>query len=130
MTARNTLLVLYEEWRRQTECEGEAIRARDWPRVDQCQQAKLQLQPLIQNWTSAARREEEERSGQSDALQKELRGLLQQLAQAEVRNQKWLAQQRSDLQAGRAELHQNVRNLRRVRQSYVPVHRSVWQSYS
>jgi hypothetical protein len=130
MTARNTLLGLYEEWRVQTESEGEAIRAKDWSRVNQCQQAKLQLQPLIQDWTGAARREQQEQGRDTDALQRELRGLLQQLAQAEVRNQKWLAQHQTALETRRVELQQTARNLGRVRRSYGLLNQSVWQSYS
>ena len=130
MTARDTLLRLYEEWRLQTECEGEAIRAKDWTKVSACQQAKHELEPLILDWTGAARREQHQRGHEPTALEQELRGLLQELMQAEQRNQKWLAQHQAALQTRRVELQQTARNLRRVRQSYAPRGHSVWHSYS
>ncbi len=130
MTARSTLLGLYEEWRLQTEAEGEAIRAHDWNRVSACQRVKQGLQPLILDWTGAARREQQAQGEAAEGLDQELRAVLQHLMQAENRNQAWLAQHQAAVQARRGELQQSVRNLRRVRQSDSPQLRPVWQSYS
>src|SRR5215470_8110006 len=130
MTARHTLMSLYEAWRLQTETEGEAIRAQDWTKVDACQQAKQDLQPLIQDWTGAARREQAANGQGQQALERELRTLLQQLMQAERRNQKWLSQHGAALQSRRTQLQQSAGNLRRVRQSYVARPYTMWESYS
>jgi hypothetical protein len=130
MTAHTTLLSLYEQWRLQTETEGEAIRVHDWSKVNACQQTKHELKPLIQDWTGAARREQSHRGDKLKLLDKELRGILQELIQAEKRNQKWLAQQQAAWQTRRGELQQTVRNLRRLRQSYASRDGSIWQSYS
>jgi hypothetical protein len=130
MTARHTLLGLYEAWGLHTETEGEAIRAGDWARVSECQQAKHKLQPLIQDWTTAARHEVQTRERAGDELERELDRVVAELKQKELSNQAWLSQQRTSLQARRTEAQQTVRTLRRVRQSYAFPGRSVWQSYS
>jgi hypothetical protein len=130
MTARNTLLGLYEQWRLQTETEGEAIRTHDWSTVSACQQAKHKLEPLIRDWTGAARREQCQRGTAPKLLDQELQRILKELIQAERRNQNWLAQHQTTLQTRQGELQQTVHNLRRVRRSYVPRDGSIWQSYS
>ena len=54
MSACSTLLELYQEWRKWTDAEGEAILENDWPKVKRCQAAKAELQPHILQQTEKA----------------------------------------------------------------------------
>ena len=52
--AQSHLLELYQEWRKHTETERDAISEGDWRRVKACQKAKGELQPRILKKTEEA----------------------------------------------------------------------------
>ena len=129
MSAHHDLLKTYDEWRDWTVLEGDAIRSSDWPKVNSCQRAKLELQGRIIQYTEAARAEVS-RSGVSwSEIEKRLRSEVASLIDLENKNGETLAQVRCRAMAEEAELDRSSRQLRQVR-SYAPVARSAWSSYS
>jgi len=80
VSAHHDLFKTYDEWRDWTVLEGDAIRSSDWPKVNSCQRAKLELQGRIIRYTEAARAEVS-RSGVSwSEIEKRLRPTFEQLA--------------------------------------------------
>ncbi|MDH4372954.1 MAG: hypothetical protein QE510_06060 [Verrucomicrobiota bacterium] len=129
MSAHHDLFKTYDEWRDWTVLEGDAIRSSDWPKVNSCQRAKLELQGRIIRYTEAARAEVS-RSGVSwSEIEKRLRSEVASLIDLENKNGETLAQVRCRAMAEEAELDRSSRQLRQVR-SYAPVARSAWSSYS
>lgn len=129
MSAHHDLFKTYDEWRDWTALEGDAIRSSDWPKVNSCQRAKLELQGRIIRYTEAARAEVS-RSGVSwSEIEKRLRSEVASLIDLENKNGETLAQVRCRAMAEEAELDRSSRQLRQVR-SYAPVARSAWSSYS
>jgi len=129
VSAQHDLFKTYEEWRDWTVLEGDAIRSSDWPKVNSCQRAKLELQGRIIRYTEAARAEVS-RSGVSwSEIEKRLRSEVASLIDLENKNGETLAQVRCRAMAEEAELDRSSRQLRQVR-SYAPVARSAWSSYS
>ncbi len=129
MSAHHDLFKTYDEWRDWTVLEGDAIRSSDWPKVNYCQRAKLELQGRIIRYTEAARAEVS-RSGVSwSEIEKRLRSEVASLIDLENKNGETLAQVRCRAMAEEAELDRSSRQLRQVR-SYAPVARSAWSSYS
>jgi hypothetical protein len=129
MSAHHDLFKTYDEWRDWTVLEGDAIRSSDWPKVNSCQRAKLELQGRIIRYTEAARAEVS-RSGVSwSEIEKRLRSEVASLIDLENKNGETLAQVRCRAMAEEAELDRSSRRLRQVR-SYAPVARSAWSSYS
>jgi Skp family chaperone for outer membrane proteins len=119
---------LYQQWRRWTDQEGEAIRKADWAQVDACQAEKARLQEAIQ-------RVDEELAGKCSTadwahLQSELRALVEDLMARERRNQSDLSAQRQRAQERESDLQHASRQLRQVHQAYVPGASAHWQSYS
>ena len=125
MNALDELAALYQQWRRLTESEGQAMRAVAWPQVEQCQAAKLALQPRIS----------EVSSGLDPILHEQrFRPVVEELMQLERRNRELLQTQRQIAQMQKDELDHAGRNLRQLHQSYVPAdaphRRAQWQSWS
>ena len=125
MNAPDELSALYQLWRRLTESEGQAMRAGVWPDVDQCQAAKLALQPRIT----------EVSSGLDPILHEQrFRPVVEELMQLEHRNREILQTQRQIAQMQKDELDHAGRNLRQLHQSYVSAdawhRRAHWQSWS
>ena len=125
MNAMDELAALYQQWHRLTESEGRAMRAGAWPEVDQCQDAKLALQPRIS----------EVSSGLDPMLHEQgFRPVVEELIQLERRNRELLQAQRQIAQMQKDELDHAGRNLRQLHQSYVPAdaphRRAHWQSWS
>ncbi len=120
MSVQPSMLQFLEDWRRWTIEESQAILAQDWPRVRQCQHAKEIMQPLA----PPPGKDE----GHPPA--EDLCHIVRELLAMEERNRDWLATRQADLAAKRCELEQGVRNLHRVRGSYVRSRQPSWQSYS
>lgn len=125
MNPSDELAALYQQWRRLTESEGQAIRAAIWPQVDQCQAAKLALQPRISEVSSVL---------DPAVHEQRFRPVVEELMQLERRNRELLQAQRQIAQMQKDELDHAGRNLRQLHRSYVPAdapHRGAhWQSWS
>jgi hypothetical protein len=119
MSAREILPELLERWRTQTLAETAAIRAGNWCAVQECQRAKEDLQPRLQQALRA------EGTGGSATLQQ----AIEELIAMEIQNREWLNVQRAGLQAQCTALNSDLRNLRKVRTSYGQPGSSCWQSY-
>ena len=119
-----------KEWRRLAEAEGEAIRARDWGFVADCQKALQQLQPQIHRHLQDAR-QEWARSGSDAACKEEsFRAAIAELIEIERRNGALLDVVRRAARAHLGELAQAGRTLRQVQRSYAPPQPSAWTSFS
>src|SRR5213080_1239107 len=79
MSACATLLELYQEWRKWTETEGEAILANDWRQVVRCQAAKTELQPRILKQTDLAEAECARDGIDRNAFKKKVRSRVNEL---------------------------------------------------
>src|SRR5688572_12150147 len=105
MTPGEELHALYEQWRRLTCSEGEAIRVAAWTQVEQCQLAKAQLQPRISE--VAARLD-------AVAHEREFRPVVEELIQLEKQNREVLQAQRQVAGQQKDELDQASRHLRQI----------------
>lgn len=125
MKAQDELTALYQLWRKLTESEGQAMRAGAWPEVDQCQAAKLALQPRITEVSSGL---------DPDLHEQRFLPVVEELMQLERRNRELLQAQRQIAQMQKDELDHAGRNLRQLHQSYIPAdaphRRAHWQSWS
>ncbi len=119
MSSRVNLLLFLREWRRRTMAETAGIRAQDWATVRECQQAKRQLQTLLDDAVQP--------HVQPDAAEREL---VQELIALEAENGRYLEEQKRELEVKRRELEENSRNLVRVRNSYGSAQQFHWQTYS
>ena len=130
MSAKKELLEAYEAWRQWSEAEGTAIHRQDWPRVEECQAAKLQLQSLIVRKTEQAQTELASQGFDWKDLLPKLRGIMNHLMTLETRNSRILDQIRESVLAQKAEIEAVGQNLRRVHRSYGSPQPVAWQSYS
>jgi len=121
MTPAEELSALYEQWRRLTQSEGQAIEAASWTQVEQYQAAKARLQPRI---TEVSQRLE------APAHARQFRAVVEGLMELERRNSALLQRQRRAAEQHQQELDRTSRNLRQIHKSYLPSARSHWQSYS
>ena len=128
--ARSQLLELYAEWRRLTDLEGEAIRAADWPAVEEQQNLKHALQPRITR-ASIWFREAALAGGLPETqFETEFRPVVGELVDLELRNREELCRRREALQADRQSMGQSANRLRGIRRSYTLQPASSWQSWS
>lgn len=130
MSACATLLESYQEWRKWTHAEGEAILEGDWRAVKRCQTAKVELQPRILKETQDAQEECERDGINRPAFDKQLRSLVNELIFLETRNGEMLAEQNENLRAEHAALQRSGRNLNRIHKRYTPGSAGAWESYS
>jgi hypothetical protein len=130
MSACATLLELYQEWRKWTEFEGEAILENDWPKVKRCQAAKTELQPRILEVTTEAQEECARTGMDRKAFDKQVRSRVNELIYLETRNGEFLAEQKQRAQAEWAALERSARNLPRIHKQYTRPSAAVWESYS
>ncbi len=130
MTAKQTLVELYQEWRRLTEAEGEAIRQASWTQVDYYQTAKRKLQPQIVTVTEQFQDELPPAGPERAEGEQFFRKQLGELIQLEVQNGSSISSHRAQLEAERAKTDQSRRNLRQLREYYAPNRCANWQSYS
>ena len=130
MDAHAKLMSAYDDWRRWTEAEGDALRAANWSRVAQCQAAKRDMQPLILRLGEAARIEWARTADTRADLERAMRSVVGELIVLENRNGAILAQRRDALLTRKTEMDRSHCNLRRLRNSYAPARRPVWSSFS
>ena len=130
MSACATLLELYQEWRKWTETEGEAILANDWRQVNRCQAAKMDLQPRILKQTDAAQAECERDGIDRSAFNKQVRSRVNELIYLETRNAEFLAEQKEAARAENDALERSSRNFPRIRKQYASGAKAAWESYS
>jgi hypothetical protein len=130
ITADTALLEAYAEWRRLSEQEGEAIRARDWSRVTECQNLLSALQPRIIRLTDQAR-QEWQRAG-LDRAEKEgqLRRIISGLIELEAENSALLTAGKEAARKQIDQLDGARQNLKRVQRSYSPQRPAIWNSFS
>jgi hypothetical protein len=121
MTPGEELHALYEQWRRLTRCEGAAIRVASWTQVEQCQEAKAQLQPRISEVATRL---------DAVAHEREFRPVVDQLIQLEKQNRELLQAQRQVARQQKDELDLASRHLRQIHRRYVSPAPAHWQSYS
>src|ERR1041385_7253469 len=130
MSACNTLLDLYQEWRKWTELEGEAILESNWPQVKRCQAAKAELQPRLLQQTDAAQAECKRDGIDRRAFDKQVRSRVNELIYLETRNGEFLAEQRKQAQAEMATLERSGRNITKIHRQYSTGSGMAWESYS
>jgi hypothetical protein len=130
MSACATLLELYQEWRKWTESEGEAILANDWRQVGRCQAAKTELQPRILKQTDLAQAECARDGIDRKSFEKQVRSRVNELVYLETRNGEFLAEQKQSAQAELKALERSRRNLPKIQKRYAPGGAAAWESYS
>lgn len=130
MSATNQLQNAYQEWRRLAEIEGEAIRASNWPKVQQCQNSLHELQPQIIRWTQEARNEWVQLNLDVTAQENALRAVIGELIEIERRNSACLNDVRQTTEVQFRELEQSGHTLRQVQRSYAPNRAPAWNSFS
>lgn len=130
MSAFQELSRLYQEWRRLSEAEGEAIRRHEWPAVEECQEAKYKLRSGITMATELYQSDLAHPGGDPLAYDRQFRGIVAELIQLEERNGKWLEDQRRQAREQQADLARTTANLRQVRRAYASDKAAAWTSYS
>jgi hypothetical protein len=130
MSAFQELNGLYQEWRRLSEAEGEAIRRGEWPAVEQCQEAKYKLQSCITMATEVYQSDLAHPGGDPLDYDRQFRGIVADLIQLEERNGKWLEDQKRQAREQLEELARTSSNLRLVRRAYASGRSAAWSSYS
>jgi hypothetical protein len=130
MNADRDLQDSYREWRRLAEAEGEAIRARNWMLVFDCQNALRRLQPRIIHQTEAAHQEWIARGLDPEVMENNLKATIHPLIELECRNISLIDARKKLAQEELTKLEQASLTLRRVHRSYVPPSSSRWTSFS
>ncbi|HEY6226213.1 MAG TPA: hypothetical protein VI282_03720 [Verrucomicrobiae bacterium] len=125
-----TLLELYQEWRKWTETEGEAILSNDWRQVSRCQAAKTELQPRILKQTDLAQAECARDGIDRKSFEKQVRSRVNELIYLETRNAEFLAEQRESTRAEYDALERSGRNLPKIQRRYASGAGAGWESYS
>ncbi len=130
MRARDLLAALYEDWRRLSEDEGQAISQGAWDLVDRCQTAKFELQARIIAASDRLQAEWAESPDRRAAEEPHFRQLVEQLICLESRNSERLASQRRTAEADRQALDKSTRSLRDIQRLYGGPRGPSWNSYS
>lgn len=130
MSADAQLRDAYAEWRRLAEAEGEAIHARNWPQLLDCQNALQQLQPRIIRFTEAAQQEWTRLGVNRADREQDFRTVVSELIELEWRNNALLNVVTQAARVEINELEQAGQNLRRVQRSYAPNRPPAWTSFS
>jgi hypothetical protein len=130
MSACATLLELYQEWRKWTEAEGEALLANDWRQVNRCHAAKSDLQPRILKHTEEAQTECIRDGIDRKSFEKQVRSRVNELIYLETRNGEILAEQKRLTELEHSELERSSRNLPKIQRRYAAGAAAAWESYS
>ena len=130
MNAKQELLEVYENWRKWSEREGDAILAGDWPAVGECQEAKRGLQPQIHHLTGQAQAEWGRQGFDWAEVQRDVRRVVGVLMGLETRNSEILADKRRTAEVTMAGLDGTHRKLRRIQLSYATPQPAAWHTYS
>ena len=119
MDSQTSLLTLYEKWRLLTGSESDAVRARDWARLVECQAAKQTLAQEIAAARPAA-------SGSDSAS----RLIITELISMEQQNADALASAIEEARAEHQSLRKTGQKLRQLHRAYAPGAAPLWHSYS
>jgi hypothetical protein len=130
MSACATLLELYQEWRKWTESEGEAILSNDWRQVSRCQAAKTELQPRILKQTDLAQAECARDGIDRKSFEKQVRSRVNELIYLETRNAEFLAEQKDLARKEYDALERSSRKLPKIQRRYASGAGAGWESYS
>ena len=130
MNARDHLFSLYEQWRRLSLAEGDAIQRSDWAEVTRCQNAKHALQERIVTATDALKREQEGLHCAAQETEAAVRTVVSRLMELEGQNSRQLSAQRARAEAEQAGTQQAEQNLRQISRAYRAPRESGWQNYS
>ena len=130
MSAENTLLEAYREWRRLAEAEKEAIRACNWSLLSACQKALENLRGRISGLSQAARDEWAKLGCDRAAKEKSLEATIRELIVLGRCNQTLLNAVREAARARLRQLDEAGRNLQRIRHSYGFAPPPAWSSFS
>jgi hypothetical protein len=130
MSARATLLSLYDQWQTCSHSEADAIREENWTALLESQSAKAALQPEIELWTEAALGELSGQAADTRALEVETSRILEHLIELENSNATLLASKRLNLTQQELASQASARNLRKLRDSYGTSPSTGWHSYS
>ena len=130
MSAHHQLLKLYQQWRYLTEAEGLAIQSADWETLAEHQDDKQLLQDLIQTASDGFHAEIKSCGTGGEALEKQLRQMVNDLTALELRNGRALAVQRQLAEKQEVELQKASRSLRQIQRAYAPGRQASWHSYS
>jgi len=130
MNIQCDLVVLYEEWGGLSEEEARAINLAAWSQVNQCHDAKRELQDKIIQAADTLHKETRCQGFDRKQIDGEVRKQLAHLIALELRNQKLLNTQREKAQKQKRILDKSQQNLRQVHRAYVSARNPVWNSYS
>jgi hypothetical protein len=130
MNAEPALREAYREWRRLAVAEGDAIRARNWGLVSDCQQALRQLQTRITELNNSTRNEFHPAMPPSLERKQPLGTIVMQLIEIGRRNQARLKEVRETARREAAAREQTARNLRRLQRSYGAPRPPAWTTVS
>jgi hypothetical protein len=127
MNAREDIAHLLEEWRTLTQAEGVAIRSAEWPKVQEIQSRKVELQKSLNaaeaNWAAE--------NPEAKTAAKPFRAEVGRLISLEARNAELLAAQLRRARMDQEKLEQAGRNLRKIKSSYTRrMSLTAWQCYS
>lgn len=130
INAEAALHAAYEEWARLARGEGEAIAARDWARVADCQRRLGQLQPRIIRLTQGAREEWKQTNADLEVKRGTLRRIITGLMELELQNSTLLTAKKEIARKELGQLELARQNLKRIQRSYVPPRSGAWNSFS
>lgn len=130
ISADSALLEAYVEWRHLAELESEAIAARDWARLTDCQTQLAALQPRITRLTRLAREEWEQMGIDCSEKESNFREIIAGLIKLESRNSSLLAAAKEAAHKQLSQLEIARQNLKRVHRSYSQLTSPVWFSFS
>ena len=128
--AQSHLLELYQEWRKHTETERDAISEGDWRRVKACQKAKSELQPKIVKKTEEAHAEWLRLGIDRKAMEKQLRSVVNELIYLENANAQFVAELRKSGGEELETLTRSGRTLSKIQKHYTTDAPVGWESYS
>jgi len=130
MNIQCDLVVLFEEWRVLSEEEAHALDLAAWSQVNQCQDAKRELQDKIIQAADMLQKDARCQSLDQKQIACEVRERLAHLVLLELRNQALLNIQHEKAQKQQKLLDRSQQNLRQVHRAYVSARNPVWNSYS
>ncbi|MEO8426632.1 MAG: hypothetical protein ABI651_05915 [Verrucomicrobiota bacterium] len=130
MNIQHDLVVLYEEWRVLSDEEAHAINFAGWTQVNQCQDAKRELQDKIIQAADMLKKDARCQDSDRKQIACEIRERLVHLIALELRNQELLNTQRGKAQKQKEILDKSQQNLRHVHRAYVSARHPIWNSYS
>lgn len=130
MSKARSLHHLYDEWRRLTHAEREAIVEGRWQDLGSLQQSKLDLKFEIVNTTDAWSSECSPNAAWGADYEREFRPVVGELIRLEAANSQLLGDRVRAISVAIAETGQARRNLTGVRHVYGVRPEAAWHSYS